>query len=173
MTPKSLEDLYVHELRDLFSAETQLVEALPKLVAKATHDELRHTLENHLEETRVHRGRIQQIFENRGMSPSGETCDGMKGLVKEANGFVKEAKSLLGHDAPESVLDAGLIAQAQRVEHYEISAYGTVCTYAEILGHGDEYRLLAATLSEEKTADGKLNDIAKRLVNPAAATVPQ
>lgn len=172
MTPKSLEDLYLHELRDLFSAETQLVEALPKLVEKATHDELRHALENHLQETRIHRDRIQRIFENRGVSPSGETCDAMKGLVKEANDFLKEAKSLLGHDAPDSVLDAGLIAQAQRVEHYEISAYGTACTYAETLGHDDEYRLLSETLSEEKSADGKLNDIAKRLVNPAAASVP-
>jgi ferritin-like metal-binding protein YciE len=171
MTPQSLEDLYIHELRDLFSAESQLVEALPKMVEKATHEELRSALQKHLEETRVHRERIARIFENRGVSPSGETCEAMKGLVREANNFVKEAKSLLGHDAPESVLDAGLIAQAQRVEHYEISAYGTACTYAETLGHDDEYRLLSATLSEEKVADGKLNEIAKRLVNPAAASV--
>ncbi|HEX7071533.1 MAG TPA: DUF892 family protein, partial [Rhodothermales bacterium] len=122
MTPHSLEDLYIHELRDLFSAETQLVEALPKMVENATHEDLRTALQMHLEETRVHRDRIARIFESRGVSPSGETCDAMKGLVKEANKFVKEAKSMLGHDAPESVVDAGLIAQAQRVEHYEISA---------------------------------------------------
>ncbi len=171
MTPHSLEDLYTHELRDAFSAETQILEALPKMIEKATHEDLRNALQHHLEETRVQRDRIQRIFENRGISPAGKTCEATRGIIKEANSFIAESKSLLGHNAPESVLDAGLISHAQRVEHYEIAVYGTLCTYAETLGHDEEYRLLSATLSEEKSADDKLNQIAKQMVNPAAAVV--
>ena len=169
MTPKNLEDLYVHELRDLYSAETQLIEALPEVMEKAANEQLKDAIRMHLEETRTHRDRIKEIFDRRGASPAGKTCEAMKGLVKETHSFVKEVKSLFGQDAPESVVDAGLIASAQRVEHYEISAYGTACTYAETLGHDDDYRLLSTTLAEEKAADAKLNEIAKQIVNPAAA----
>lgn len=169
MTPKNLEDLYLHDLRDLYSAETQIAEALPKLIDKTTNQRLKDALRHHLEETRVHKDRIEQIFSRRSVSPAGETCDAMKGLIKESNSFLSDAKSLFGHDAPDSVLDAGVIAHVQRVEHYEIAGYGTVCTYAEMLGHRDEYQLLSDTLAEEKAADSSLNEVAKQIVNPAAA----
>lgn len=171
MTPQNLEDIYIHELRDAFSAETQLVEALPKMIEKAMQDDLKRSLQHHLEETRVHRDRIQRIFDDRGMSPSGKTCEAMKGLIKEAKSFISDAKSILGHDAPGAVVDAGLISNSQRIEHYEIAMYGTLCTYAETLGHDEEYRVLSSTLSEEKAADAKLNEIAKQIVNPAAASL--
>lgn len=169
MTPQNLEDLYIHRLRDLYSAETQLIEALPKMAAKANNHELRQAFEQHVEQTRQQRQRIEKIFDGRGMSPAGVTCQGVKGLVKEAEKHVSEAKSFLGSDAPEAVLDASMIADAQSVEHYEIAGYGTVCTYAEMLGRTSEYDLLSQTLSEEKSTDSKLNDIAKELVNPEAA----
>lgn len=169
MTPQNLEDLYIHRLRDLYSAETQLIEALPKMAGKANNPELRQAFEQHVEQTRQQRQRLEKIFDGRGMSPAGVTCHGVKGLVKEAEQHVSEAKSFLGSDAPEAVLDASMIADAQSVEHYEIAGYGTVCTYAEMLGRTGEYDLLAQTLSEEKSTDRKLNDIAKELVNPEAA----
>ena len=170
MTPDNLKDLYIQQLRDLYSAENQLLDALPKMEKKATNEELKEAFRTHLEQTRTQKQRLEQIFEKMNMSPSGETCKAMKGLIDEAEHFIKESKSLLGKDAPPEVLDAGLIAQAQRVEHYEISAYGTVASYAETLGRGDDHRLLGKTLDEEKHTDGLLNRLAKGLVNPAAAT---
>ena len=169
MTPKNLEDLYIHRLRDLYSAESQLIEALPRMAMKADNPELRQAFEMHLEETRQQRKRLEQIFEQRGMSPSGVTCHGIKGLIKEAEDHISDAKSFFGENAPGSVLDAGMIADAQSVEHYEIAGYGTVCTYAEMLGHDDEHTLLSQTLSEEKAADSKLNELAKGFINVEAA----
>ena len=165
MTPKNLEDLYIHRLRDLYSAESQLLDALPKMAAKAHHDELRRAFESHLEQTKQQRRRLEQIFEGRGMSPSGVTCRAIKGLIKESEEHIAEAKSLFGEDAPPAVLDANLIADAQSVEHYEIAGYGTAATYAEMLGHQDEHDLLSTTLSEEKSTDQKLNEMAKGFVN--------
>jgi ferritin-like metal-binding protein YciE len=170
MTPKNLEDLYIHQLRDLYSAETQLDDALNKMAEKATNEQLQNAFRQHRTETSRHRERLERIFEGRGMSPAGVACKAIKGLIKEAEENISDSKSFLGADAPPEVLDASLIADAQRVEHYEISAYGTVRTYAEILGRSDEHQLLSETLSEEKSADSKLNAIALEIVNPAAAS---
>lgn len=170
MTPRNLEDLYVHELRDLYSAESDIMKALPRMAEKATHPQLQKAFEDHLEQTKRHKERLEQIFEKRNESPKGETCKAMKGLIAEAESFISDARKTFGSDSPSSVLDAGLIAQAQRVEHYEISAYGTAATYAETLGHLDEHQLLSATLQEEKSTDQALNDLAKSMINPAAVT---
>ena len=169
MTPDNLKDLYILQLRDLYSAEKQLIDALPKMIKKTRNRELEQAFETHLTETRRQKERLEQIFESLDVSPSGETCKAMKGLIKEAEDMISDSKSWFGHDAPPQVLDAGLIAQAQRVEHYEISGYGTVATYAETLGRMDDHRLLTETLEEEKKTDGMLNRIAKEVVNPAAA----
>ena len=169
MTPKNLQDLYLHQLRDLHSAESQLISALPTMAEKASQPALKQAFEAHLEETRRHKERLEQLFDKTEMSPGGHTCQAMKGLIQEVKDFISDAHKLLGKDAPPEVLDAGLIAQAQRVEHYEISAYGTVATYAETLGRMDDHRVLSQTLQEEKHADEKLNEIAMRIVNPSAA----
>lgn len=168
MTPKNLEDLYLHELRDLFSAESQIAKALPKMAKKAGNQELRKAFETHLQETERQKERLEEIFKRMDKSPKGHTCKAVAGLIAEAEGFIGEAKKLFGSDSPPEVLDAGLIAQAQRVEHYEISAYGTAATYAEMLGHLNDHKLLSATLQEEKQADEKLNGLAKGMINPAA-----
>ena len=170
MTPKNLNDLYVQQLRDLYSAESQLIDALPTMAKKATSSELEQAFERHLNQTRRHKERIEELFEKMDMSPSGQTCQAMKGLIKEAKDLISDASSLFGSDAPPEVLDTGLIAQAQRVEHYEISAYGTVATYAEMLGRTADHDLLGQTLAEEKETDEELNQIAERLTNPAAAS---
>ena len=169
MTPDNLRDLYVQQLRDLYSAEDQLIDALPKMAKKAGSQELQQAFEQHLEQTRRHKERLEQLFDKMDMSPSGQTCQAMKGLIKEAKDLISDANNLFGSDAPPEVLDAGLIAQAQRVEHYEISAYGTVATYAERLGRTADHDLLGQTLEEEKQTDELLNRVAETLVNPAAA----
>lgn len=168
MTPRNLEDLYVHELRDLYSAETDIIAALPRMAKKASNPELQKAFEAHLEQTKKHKERLEQIFERRDESPKGETCKAIKGLIAEAESFIGNAKKMFGSDSPSSVLDAGLIAQAQRIEHYEISAYGTAATYAETLGRLDDHKLLSATLQEEKNTDQDLNRLAKGMINPAA-----
>jgi ferritin-like metal-binding protein YciE len=170
MTPKNLEDLYVHQLRDLYSAESLIIDALPRMARKASNPQLKRAFETHLEESEQQKERLEQIFNQMDLSPKGETCKAMKGLVAEAEDFIDEAKKLFGSDSPSAVLDAGLIAEAQRVEHYEISAYGTVATYAETLNRTADHQLLAATLAEEKETDQKLSDLAKSMVNPAAVT---
>lgn len=170
MTPRNLEDLYVHELRDLYSAENDIIKALPRMAEKASNPQLQRAFEDHLQQSKRHKERLEQIFEKRNETPKGETCKAIKGLIAEAESLISESKKLFGSDSPTSVLDAGLIAQAQRVEHYEISAYGTAATYAETLGHLDEHKLLAATLQEEKATDQQLNELAKGMINPAAVT---
>ncbi len=170
MTPKNLEDLYLYQLRDLYSAETDIIAALPKMVKKSNHPALKKAFEMHLEESKHQKERLEQILDRMGEKPSGKSCKAMKGLIAEAEDFMSDAKKLLGSDSPPEVLDAGLIAQAQRVEHYEISAYGTAASYAETLGRLDDNKLLSATLQEEKNTDGKLNELAKSMVNPAAVT---
>jgi ferritin-like metal-binding protein YciE len=161
MALETLHDLMVHELKDLYSAERQLVQALPKMAKNATSEELQTALTNHLAETEEHVSRLEQIMEGLGESPKGQKCKGMEGLIEEG-------KSLLEEDADEDVLDAGIIAAAQRVEHYEIAAYGTVCEYARIMGHTDALALLEQTLEEEKTADSLLTSLAEGGINALA-----
>jgi len=168
-TPRSLHDLYVHQLKDLYSAETQLIDALPMMAKTAKHERLKAAFESHLEETKQQREKLEKVFKSLDESPKGETCQAMKGLIKEANAFISDVKNLIASNAPDAVIDAGLIANAQRVEHYEIAGYGTVCHYAEVLGRQDDYRILKTILDQEKATDEKLNAIAKEAVNPKAA----
>jgi len=153
MQLNTLNDLFEEQLQDLYSAETQLVEALPKLASAASNEELRDAFEHHLAETRQHVDRLTTIFGKLGATPGGERCKGMEGLIKEGD----EILSLQGDP---TVIDAGLIAAAQRVEHYEIAAYGTAKTLADQLHLGDAKDLLDATLDEEGKADKTLTKIA-------------
>ncbi len=155
MTNESLKDLYIDELRDLYSAENQLVKALPKLAKAATSEDLSAAFEGHLEQTKGHVQRLEQIFESLGESPKGKKCVGMEGLVKEG--------SELSGEFERKVLDAGLIGAAQRVEHYEIAAYGTVAAFAELLGESEQQSLLHETLQEEKETDEKLTELSREI----------
>ena len=161
MALETLHDLWVHELKDLYSAERQLVQALPKMAKAASSDELRTALENHLAETEQQVARIEQILESFGESPKGQKCAGMEGLIEEGKDFVKE-------DADADVMDAGIIVNAQKVEHYEIATYGAVCEYARMMGHTEALQLLEQTLQEEKNADQLLNQIAEGGINALA-----
>jgi ferritin-like metal-binding protein YciE len=156
MPDKTLRELYVEELKDLYNAENQLVKALPKLAKAAASEELRDGFAGHLEQTREHVARLVQIFEMLDESPKGKKCAGMEGLVEEGSEVMKE-------DLEGAVLDAALIGAAQRVEHYEIAAYGTVIAFADTLGENDHVSLLEATLSEEKETDEKLTELSKQI----------
>ena len=153
MELQSLNDVLVHELKDLHSAETQLLDALPKMAQAASNDELRQAFEHHLDETRDHVGRLQDIFGQIGTSPGGELCKGMQGLIKEG-------EETISTDGDPAAKDAALIAAAQRVEHYEIAAYGTARTLADELGIDEAKELLDQTLDEESNADKLLTKIA-------------
>jgi len=154
----NLEHLYYEELRDLHSAESQLIKALPK-VAKAAHSsELQSAIESHLEQTKGHLDRLEQIFKAHGEKATGKHCKGMEGLIAETDDLIKEAKD---EGADPNVLDAGLIAAAQRVEHYEIAAYGSVPTFASKLGFMDDKVLLQQTLDEEGATDLHLTQLAQ------------
>jgi len=161
MKLESLKDLYLEQLKDLYSAETQLVEALPKMAEGATSPDLKKGFQDHLLQTHEHVRRLEQIFQDLGDSPKGHTCEGMKGLIKEGSEMLK-----MKGDA--KVIDAGLIAAAQRVEHYEIAGYGTVRTYAEMLGKEMHATLLERTLQEEEMTDEKLSQLAESHVNQEA-----
>ncbi|MCI0394562.1 MAG: ferritin-like domain-containing protein [Chloroflexi bacterium] len=150
---ETLHDLFVEQLQDLHSAENQLVEALPKMARAASNDELKRAFEDHLRQTRTHVQRLEQIFDDLGLSHNGKKCKGMEGLLKEGNEMIE-------HEAAPEVKDAGLIAAAQRVEHYEISAYGTVRTYADQLRYDETADTLQTTLDEEGETDKKLTKIA-------------
>lgn len=154
----NLEDLFYHQLKDIYNAEKQLLLALPKMAENSKSNRLRAAFEEHLEETRAHKERLDQIGDALGIELSGETCNAMKGLIKEAEEFISKNSDL-------DVKDAGIIADAQRVEHYEIAAYGTAVTYAEILGHNDAAKKLQETLDEESAADVKLNQLAMESIN--------
>ena len=156
MDLNSLRDLFIDELRDLYDAETQITEALPKLIEKAHYPELKSALQEHLEVTRGQIARLEQIFGRLSEKPTGETCKGMKGLIKEGD-------DMAGRDGPPSVIDAAIISAAQRVEHYEMAGYGTVRTYANLLGESEFANLLQQTLDEEKEADETLTEIAKTI----------
>lgn len=152
----SIEKLFVEELRDLYSAENQITKALPKMANAATSKELKQAFENHLRETEGQIERLEQICRILGTSPKGKTCEGMKGVIDEGNSMLKDAEQ-------GSVRDAALISAAQRVEHYEMAAYGTVRTYAQQLGQSQCAKLLEETLEEEKAADHKLTSIAGKV----------
>jgi ferritin-like metal-binding protein YciE len=156
MQADRLTHLFVDQLRDLYNAETQLVTALPKMAKAANSDELRNGFEQHLEQTRGHVDRLERVFASLDESPKGKKCAGMKGLIDEGSELIKE-------DLPAEELDAGLIAAAQRVEHYEIAAYGCVRTYAELLGDDESAALLNQTLEEEKETDEKLTELSKQI----------
>lgn len=156
MPENSLQELYVEQLRDLYSAENQLVKALPKMAKAAQSDALRKGFERHLEQTKGHVDRLEQVFSAMDESPKGRKCAGMEGLVEEGEEVSREQS---GSDA----LDSGLIAAAQRVEHYEIAGYGTVRTFAELLGDEEAVNLLQHTLDEEKETDEKLTELAKQV----------
>jgi len=158
---ESVKDLLIAELRDLHNAENQLVEALPKMAEAASSNELRNAFNHHLEETRKHVTRLDDVFKNLDETASGETCEAMKGLVKEGEEFIHATGQ------PE-VKDAGLIGAAQRVEHYEMAGYGTARTLAKRLGLNDIAETLQKTLDEEGAADQKLTAIAEGNVNPTA-----
>src|SRR3984893_11754997 len=160
MSEQGLKELYIDELKDLYSAETQLVKALPKMAKAASSDELRQGFEKHLEQTRGHVQRLEKIFQALGESPKGKTCKGMQGLIEEGSEATEE-------DYDGSVLDAALIGAAQRVEHYEIAGYGTVRSMAEALGEDNHVSLLEETLEEEKETDQKLTELAEQINNQA------
>jgi ferritin-like metal-binding protein YciE len=157
----TLEKLYVSELRDLYNAENQLLKALPKMAKGASSEELKDGFEKHLEQTKGHVRRLEQIFEGLGENPKGKTCKAMKGLIEEGS-------EMLEQEGDESVIDAGLIGAAQRVEHYEIAAYGTVRTFANLLGEEDAAELLQQTLDEEGETDKELSELAEGIVNEEA-----
>ena len=159
---KTLRDLLLHELRDLYSAENQLLVALPKMTNTAHDEDLQASFEEHFEQTKMHVERLEQIFEELGETPEGSFCKGMQGLIEEGNKMIAE-------DAEAAVHDAGLIAAAQRIEHYEIAAYGTTRAFASILGEDDAVDLLAETLEEEKATDEKLTALAESAINLEAA----
>jgi ferritin-like metal-binding protein YciE len=161
-TFETLHDLYINELRDLYSAESQLIEALPKMADAATAPDLKSAFEMHLDETRSHAWRLEQIFTTLGEKPTGETCDAMRGLIKEGESYIKA-------DGNPDVRDAGLIGAAQRVEHYEMAGYGTARALAMRLGDQSGADLLQTTLQEESAANEKLTEIAESHVNEEAA----
>jgi ferritin-like metal-binding protein YciE len=160
MPKDSLRELYIDELKDLYSAETQLVKALPKLAKASSNPQLRHAFEEHLRQTSDQVTRLEQIFESLDEKPTGKKCLGMEGLVKEGS-------EAIGEDYEDAVKDAALIGAAQRVEHYEIAGYGTVRTFAELLGESEHVSLLEETLAEEKAADVKLSDLAEEINSQA------
>ena len=149
-----LRDLFVHELRDLYSAEKQITKALPKMIKAASNEDLRAAFEEHLEVTREQVSRLEQIFEGLGERPKGHKCKGMEGLIQENSEMLEE-------DADPDVCDAALIVGAQKVEHYEMAGYGSVRTFAEMLGETQAMRLLERTLREEEETDRRLTEIAK------------
>ncbi len=158
---KKLEDLFEHQLKDLYSAEDQLTKALPKMVENAKDSKLKKAFEDHLEETKGHKQRLEDICSELDIDPSGETCKAMEGLIKEAESFLDE-------DTSDDVKNAGMIAEAQRVEHYEISAYGTAVRFAKELGHNNIADKLQQTLDEEYSADQKLDNLAEGRLNEKA-----
>ena len=152
MENQGLRELYISELKDIYSAENQMVKALPKLAKASSSTELRQGFENHLDQTKVHVQRLEEIFRSLEESPKGKKCAGMEGLVKEGSEAIQE-------DFPATIKDAALIGAARRVEHYEIAAYSTVVALAGALGETDHASLLAETLEEEKATDEKLNEL--------------
>lgn len=157
----NLEDLFHHQLKDIYSAEKQILKALPEMIEKANSKKLKKAFSDHLEETDNQVRRLEEISKEHYIKLKGETCEAMKGLIKEAKSFISE-------EADEYVRDAGMIADAQRIEHYEISAYGTVLEYAKALGENEIAKKLEKSLKEESNADKKLTELAVKSVNVKA-----
>ena len=157
MAAKSLQELFVEELKDMYDAENRLTKALPKMAKAASHGELQAAFTAHLKETQGQVTRLKEVFRSIGETAKGKKCDGMMGIVEEGKTAMEELEG--------AVLDAALIAGAQKAEHYEITSYGTLAYFADLLGHARAKQLLGQTLDEEKAADKKLNDIAKSRVN--------
>lgn len=165
MSLDKLADAFYDELRDILSAEKQLTRALPKMVENASSTDLKRAFKAHLEQTEQHVERVEEAFEETGKAVRAKTCDAMKGLISEAEGLLKEK----GEPA---VKDAVLIAAAQKVEHYEIATYGTLCSWAESLGYSNALRLLKQNMAEEENADEKLTKISQTVNRKALSTDP-
>lgn len=161
MKLSSLKDLFIHELQDLYNAENQLVKALPKMMEAVSDKKLKDSIQNHIKETETQIQRLEECAKILDIKITGEKCKAMEGLLKEASSFLEE-------DATPEVMDAGIIACCQRVEHYEIAGYGTACTYAKSLGEKEVLKLLKETLAEEKKTDELLTKIAESTVNKKA-----
>lgn len=161
MASANLHELFVDEIRDLYNAEKQLIKALPKLAKNASAGDLRTAIEAHLEETRGQVERLERVFELLDEKPRGKHCAGIAGIIEEASDLIEEEEE-------GAVLDAGLVAGAQRAEHYEMAAYGSVIAWANVMGHTDVAELLEETLEEEKAADAKLSKLAIHGINEAA-----
>ena len=166
MKIESLEELFVEELKDLYHAEKQLVKALPKMAKAATSEELRTAFTDHLEQTKNHVLRLEQVFETVDEKAKAKVCKGMQGLIEEGQETIAE-------DALDHMADLGLIAAAQKVEHYEISGYGTMRTFAQILGNQEAVRLLSETLKEEEAADKLLSGISQSLLKESAVMIAE
>jgi ferritin-like metal-binding protein YciE len=157
----TLQKLYTDELRDLYNAENQLLKALPKMAKAASSEDLKEAFKKHLEQTKGHVERLEQVFEELDEKPKGKTCRAMKGLIEEGS-------EILEQDGEESVRDAGIIVAAQKVEHYEIAGYGSVRTFAHLLGQNKAAELLQTTLDEESETNELLNRLAESTINPEA-----
>jgi ferritin-like metal-binding protein YciE len=162
MHMENLQDLMKEDLKDVLNAEKQIIKALPKMIKTASNPQLQEAFQNHLEETKVQAERIEQVMEMMGMPVKTKTCKAMQGIIEEG-------KEVMSEDAEDDVMDAALIGAAQKVEHYEIATYGTLCTYAELLGLRDAKRLLGQNLEEEKKTDQLLTQLAESVINLEAA----
>jgi ferritin-like metal-binding protein YciE len=162
MQMENLEDLMKEDLKDLLHAENQVAKALPKMIKSASNPQLQEAFQLHLEETKGHVERVQQVMELMGMPVKTKPCKAMQGIIEEG-------KEVMSEDAEDDVMDAALIGAAQKVEHYEIASYGTLCTYAELLGLQDAKKLLGQNLEEEKRTDQKLSELAESVINIEAA----
>src|SRR5881398_2641033 len=162
----TLKTLYIDELKDLYNAENQLLKALPKMAKAASSEDLKDAFEKHLEQTKSHVERLEEVFEEIDETPKGKTCKAMKGLIEEGSEVLKA-------DGEDSVIDAGIIVAAQKVEHYEIAGYGSVRTFAQLLGKDKSAELLQQTLDEESEANELLNKLAEDIVNPEALMEPE
>lgn len=163
MAMKSLKDAFYEELRDVLSAEKQLVKALPKMAKNASNDSLKKAFEDHLKETEKQVERVEKAFEDTGKAARAKTCEAMKGLIEEAEETLKEGEK-------SAFKDAMIIACAQKVEHYEIATYGTLCTWAKALGYENALKLLKETIDEEEKADKKLTKLSSTINEEAMAT---
>src|SRR5687768_9935308 len=161
MELETLKDLYIHELKDLYSAEKQLIRALPKMAKAASNKQLKAAFQEHLGQTEEHVARLEQVLESHDETTRGPKCKAMEGLVEEGSEMIKE-------EADEEVRDAGLIAAAQKVEHYEIASYGCARTYAQLIGDKEGARILQTTLNEEGATDKKLTQLAMSTINVSA-----
>ncbi len=158
MRLESLHELFVVELQDVYDAETQLTKALPKMADKANYPELKNAITQHLEQTQNQVRRLEEIFSSLGEKAKTRKCAGMRGIIDEGD-------DMAGQNGDPAAIDAGIIAAAQKVEHYEIASYGTLCTWAQMMGHTRELQLLKQTLMEEKETDQKLTHLAERMIN--------